>query len=448
VQCFDGFDTFRVVKYLKANLHGHEVAMPKKKLTAKFVETTRPDPGKQIDYFDIALSSFGLRVSSKGGKSWFVHRKVLTAGVWKTRRITLGSTAELSLAEARRLAETVIEDCKAGKDPSNIRKTRKGELEQRSADTYASVREQFLTRYVGKGGRRPAPRTLQEMRNALSSDVLSRWEQRPITEISERDILDALDALIERDAPIASNRLLAYLKSLFAWSKSRHIIATDPTLGIRKQAPETARDRVLSLDEVKALWEATDPAKRPQGDLYTPIVRVLLLTGQRRMEVAQMEWTEIEDDLWTIPPSRTKNGTSHAVPLSDAVLDLIENQRELQAELELSTPYVFSTTGARSFQNWSREKRALDETLGFSDWRLHDIRRTVATHMDDQLRVSPWIVESVLNHLSGSKAGVAGTYNRAERVNERRSALEAWSRFIAELVGESDQSNVVPIRAN
>lgn len=421
--------------------------MAKRALTAKFVENIRPDPAKQVDYFDAALPTFGVRVSSKGRKTWIVFRPVLTAGTWKTRRITIGTTDELTLAEARKLAETVIKDCRAGKDPGSVGKTRRGELEQRSADTYASVREQFLARYVGKGGRRPAPRTIQEMHNALSSDVLSSWEQRPITEISERDILTALDALIERDAPIASNRLLAYVKPLFAWSKSRHIIEADPALGIRKQAPETARERFLTLDEVKALWQATDPTKRPQGDLYTPVVRVLLLTGQRRMEVAQMEWTEIEGDLWTIPPGRTKNGRAHAVPLSDAVLDIIEDQREQQAELELSTPYVFSTIGAKSFQNWSREKRALDETLGFNDWRLHDIRRTVATGMDEHLHINPWIIESVLNHLSGTKAGVAGTYNRAERVNERRSALEAWSRFIAELVGESEQTNVIPMRS-
>ena len=382
---------------------------------------------------------------TKGTKSWIVFREVLKAGKWKATRITLGTTDELSLSEARDLARDVIAKCKRGDDPSNIRRERKGELEQRSADTYATVREQFLTRYIGRGNKRPAPRTLKEMQHALAGDVVTDWDQRPITTITERDIIAALDQLIERGANTGANRTLAYLKLLFGWARSRRIIEADPTADIRKPGAERPRERFLTLDEIKALWRATDPAERPDGDIYGPIVRVLLLTGQRRAEVSELHWSEIEGDLWTIPPNRTKNGRPHAVPLSDSVLDIIEVQREQQAEMEMDAAFVFATTGGKPLQTWSREKRRLDEAVAFNDWTLHDIRRSVATHLDNELHISPWIVESILNHQSGTKRGVAGTYNRSERINERRSALDAWARFIHELSEEATTDNLIQI---
>jgi len=169
--------------------------MAKRHLTAAFAKNAKPAPGAaQTDYFDTALPAFGLRVG-KTRKTWFCMVRVLKAGAWKLSRVTLGTTAELSLADARQAARDAIERAQQGKAPTEVREQRRADLEARSRDTFAAVRARFLQQYVGRQQRRPAPRTLEEMRRALSSDVLSSWEDRPIADITERDILEALDTL-------------------------------------------------------------------------------------------------------------------------------------------------------------------------------------------------------------------------------------------------------------
>lgn len=425
--------------------------MAKRHLTAAFVKNAKPAPGAvQTDYFDTALPGFGLRVG-KARKTWFCMARVLKAGAWKLARVTLGTTAELSLADARQAARDAIERAQQGKDPTGARSERRADLEARSRDTFATVRARFLTQYVGRQQRRPAPRTLEEMRRALSSDVLASWEERPLADITERDILEALDTLTARGAATMANRTLAYLKLLFGWSRSRRIIATDPSADVAKPGAEVSRARVLSLDELRAIWLATDPA-----DLFGGIVRALLLTGQRKTEVSDMRWSEIDGETWTLPPERTKNHRRHAVPLSAPVLAILEARRAEQSALGIKTPFVFATSGKapsdgtrstpQPFAQWSRCKARLDARAALAEpWRLHDLRRSMVTHCADRLRIAPHVIEATVNHVSGSKAGVAGVYNRAEYLDERRAALGAWADFVLRIVGEVEADNVVEL---
>jgi integrase len=326
-----------------------------------------------------------------------------------------------------------------------------------SRNTYAVVRDEFLVKYRGRQNRRPAPSTLAEITRILNAEVLQPWSDVPLAKVTKRDVLDVLDAIMGRGAEVMANRTLAYLKLLFGWSLQRGIITDDPTIGIKKPGTEVSRDRVLSADELRMIWHATQSDSR-----FNAIVRLLILTGQRLNEVAQLRWSEIDTDarMWTLPPDRVKNGRTHVVPLTDPMLAILEDHRAMQKALATKDKpmpaLAFTTNGETAFRGFSRAKALLDDrinqalTQGDQDamtpWRLHDIRRSVATHMAEDLRIAPHIIEAVLNHVSGTKSGVAGVYNRALHLDERRDALEAWSRHLMTVVGERATDNVVELR--
>jgi integrase len=411
--------------------------MPRKQLTDLFIETVRLAPrGKQVDYFDRGLPAFGLRVGS-ARKSYFVHCRVLLEGAWKSKRFTLGAVEQISLAEARAEAKRILSEARSGQIPESGRKERRGALETRSRNTFAHVRELFLERYVGRGNRRPSESTLRLRRACLCSRDLKRWERLPIDSIGEQQIVEALDAINASGRATMANRVHSSLRILFRWARSRHLIERDPMRDILAPGHEAPRERFLSLEELVGVWKATRP-----DDLFGGIIRLLILTGQRREEIAQARWDELRKDeeigeALVLPPGRTKNRRGHIVPLSDPALAIMNARRAEQAATGTDTPFVFCAK-KRPFSAWSREKRALDARAGITTpWVTHDLRRTVATHLSEELHIAPHVVEAILNHTSGSKSGVAGIYNRAPYLAERRSALNAWSRFVLELAGEA-----------
>ncbi len=414
--------------------------MAKRHLTAAFVKNAKPAPGAaQTDYFDTALPGFGLRVG-KTRKTWFCMVRVLKAGAWKLTRVSIGTAAELTLAQARERAREALARAEKGEAPQP-RAEHRAELEARSRDTFAAVRELFLERYIGRQQRRPAPRTLAEMGRALSSDAVRAWDARPLADITERDIIAACDELSARGSGVMANRLLAYLRLLFKFAQSRRIVTGNPAAAVAKPGAETTRARVLTLEELRAVWNATD-----DGNLFSGIVRLLMLTGQRRDEVAGMRWSEVKGDTWTLPAERTKNHRPHVVHLSEPALAIIEARRAEQAAVGMATPFVFTSAGKAPFSGYSKSKARLDARAPLAEpWRLHDLRRSFVTHCADRLRIAPHVIEATVNHVSGSKAGVAGVYNRAEYLDERRAALNAWAGFLMRIVGEVEAGNVVEL---
>jgi integrase len=208
---------------------------------------------------------------------------------------------------------------------------------------------------------------------------------------------------------------------------------------VHRPAPPDARDRVLSAEEVRWFWQACESADAPlqfrAPRPFAPLLRCLLLTGQRRDEVANMTRAELSDDgIWRLLGERTKNGRAHTVPLPPLALDLI-------ASVETSGKFIFTTTGTTPVSGWSRLKRRLDAAMlalarkergpdaTISPWRLHDLRRTVVTGMAE-LGIQPHVIELVVNHISGTRAGIAGVYNRSELLLERKAALEMWARYL------------------
>lgn len=430
--------------------------MPTLRLTDAAIKKLKiPETGR-TEYWDSHTRGFGLRVSASGVRSWVLITRSLQGGEWKQQRVTLGTYPSVSLALARSKAQEAKGAAKAGDDPAQAVKEERQKLEDDSRNTVSTVRADFLVKYRGRQNRRPAPNTLREMTRILNGPDFAAWSSRSVAQITRRDIIDVLDNIVSRGAETMANRTLAYLKILFGWAMQRGIIDANPAADIKKPGTETSRDRVLSADELRSIWNATE------GDnQFSGIVRLLMLTGQRLNEVAQMRWTEIDEDgrTWTLPAAkgddrRTKNARAHAVPLTDPMIEILDARKaQQQALVRKDKPMpalVFTTTGTTPYSGFSKAKARLDKDVSASldgdPWTLHDIRRSVATHMAEDLRIAPHIIEAVLNHVSGSKGGIAGVYNRALHLDERRDALEAWSRHLLTLVGERTTGNVVELR--
>ncbi|WP_336492391.1 tyrosine-type recombinase/integrase [Methylobacterium nigriterrae] len=404
--------------------------MPKLRLTAAAVERFRPPPSGQVDYFDSHLPAFGLRVSYSGTKAWVVMTRVER----KLARITLGRHPALSLAEAREKARLVIERAKAGQDPRQIEAEARRKKDQERRTTFGGVAALFMERHVGRNLR---PNTAREYRRVLQGPDTADWQQRPLTSLTKADVLDVLHRIEERGSRAAGNRTLAYLSKFFNWCLEQDLLMVSPASRVRPLSATRSRERVLTPDELIWIWRAL--AEWPSQ--FAALFKLLLQTGQRRSEVAGMRWDELrncgtDEAIWDLPASRTKNGQPHLVPLSKQAQDII-------AALPRTGPIVFTTRSTTALSGFSKAKARLDERVNalraeagrppLPSWTLHDLRRTMVTLMNEQLGIAPHVVEAVVNHVSGSaKRGVAGVYNRALYLRERRDALCAWSCWVAE----------------
>tara|TARA_R110002051_G_scaffold189149_3_gene258517 strand:- start:1161 stop:2063 length:903 start_codon:yes stop_codon:yes gene_type:complete len=271
----------------------------------------------------------------------------------------------------------------------------------------------------------------------VKGSLVDKWAFRELPSITRGDVTRELDLIVDRGAPTVANRTLAALRKMLNWSVSRDYLPTNPCAGIRAPVAEKPRDRILTDDEVRAFWNACDQLGSPFG----PLFQILLLTGQRREEVAAMTWSEIEGDVWTIPRERAKNDKAHAVPLSSAASSILSGIESIAG----TQGYVFTTTGTSPVSGFSRAKKkkldglmleslleeaaAQDKEAKLLPWRTHDLRRTVASGMA-RLGINLPVIERVLNHVSGSFGGIVSVHQKHEFQDEKRLALETWNRFV------------------
>ncbi len=250
-------------------------------------------------------------------------------------------------------------------------------------------------------------------------------------------MIEWLDGIVDRPAPIAANRALGWLKGLCNFAVERGVLDVSPIAGIKPPAAETARDRVLSDDELKAVWEAAD-ALEP---VYAGFIKLLILTGQRLREVSEMEWKEIDLDakLWTLPAARAKNSIEHSIPLSDQTVEILKALQRIAG-----SDFVFTINGWNPIRGTHLVKRRIDKLAPLMPpWVLHDLRRTVASGMA-RLGVNLPVIEKLLNHVSGSFAEIVGVYQRHSFADEKRAAMKAWTRHIEQLV-TGEVANVLPM---
>ncbi|HWB48618.1 MAG TPA: site-specific integrase [Stellaceae bacterium] len=422
--------------------------MPTLKLTQAAVDRLRPPTTGRAEYFDTQLPAFGLRISATGRKSWIVMYRV--SG--KLVRETLGPFARIpKVDKARELARESMRQAQAGVHPVEARRAAKSAVRE-APDTFGAVADLFVERYARRNTR---PLTCAETQRLIERELKPMWGDKPIRDIGRKDVIALLDNIVDRGSPVMANRALAHTRRLFNWARERAIVETNPAAGLSKPTPEVQRDRILSDREIRLFWRACGDIGWPFG----PLFRLLLVTAQRRSEVAGLLWPELHlaDRQWVIPRERAKNDREHVVYLSDLALGIIgrlprfEQASRDGEERPQAADLVFTTTGETAVSGISKAKERLDakmlellrkELMDAGEdpnnalvgkWVLHDLRRTAATGMA-ALNVAPHVVDRILNHVSGTIRGVAAVYNRHAYLEERKAGLEAWGGHLIRLV--------------
>ncbi len=411
------------------------------RLTQIAAERMTPPKTGRLVVWDTVLPSFGMRVTAKGAKSWFVHYRV--GGGANGQRVfeTIGTLAKIpKVNDARQAARDSMEKAAAGANPV---------IQKKAVAAAAITVAAAVARYLAECDGNLKPKTAKEWRRIFEHDVLPRWGDRPLAGITKGDVLELVNdkaARRERErrgmaggAAVQAGKMLIRLRTFFGWTVANDLVAADPTTGVRRPAKEASRDRVLTDDEIHAFWEGT-------GQLATfgNLFRLMLLTAQRESEVAGIRRLEldIEKRTWTIPGARSKNGKPHIVHLSAPAIEILE-----QVSLVAGQDLLFSGTGKTAVSGFSRAKARLDRLMGgeIAPWVLHDLRRTATTGMA-RIGIAPHVADRVLNHQAGTIRGVAAVYNRFEYLEERKAALEAWGRLVESLARPA-LSNVVPLVA-
>jgi integrase len=394
---------------------------------------------REVKYFDQGHSDcvvgFGLRIRDTGSRVWVFQYKYGN----KHNRMKLGTWPALSLEKARGKARKYREDVDDGGNPA----AKRAESRQRSTETFGRIAARYLEL------RRPGlkPRSYAEIERHLNKHA-KPLHGLLLAGIDRRCVAGLLSQIADGRGPIAGNRVRASLATFFAWTIREGMLDANVVIGTNR-TNEAARDRVLSEVELREIWTAL------HDDDYGTIVRLLMLTGQRREEIGALRWSEVNFDRNVIvfPATRTKNKREHEIPMSNDVRNILQAR-----DRDEDRDFVFGA-GNGPFAGWSNAKEALDsrllearvEALGkkakaVPDWRLHDLRRSVSTHMGDN-GVQPHVIEAVLNHVSGHKSGVAGIYNRATYAAEKRVALIMWADHLRLIVDGSSRT-VVPLRAS
>jgi integrase len=354
----------------------------------------------------------------------------------------------LTLAAARQLAAEINRERALGRDVVGTRYREKLEREARGAATFAQAAHDFISQHAMVHTRRWQEQArllgLHPNLTVIPKGLSDRWSSIPIADIDGDDIHAVVEETRAKGAPGLVRRskgpteararaMYGTLSKLFAWLVQKRRLRQSPCIGVHRPVPPQARDRVLTPAEIVKFWAAADSANQPFG----AVLKLLLLTGCRLNEVAGMRRSEISEGVWTVPGTRTKNRRPHAVPLPTLAARVVDGAQG-------AGDLVFSTTGTTPISGWSKTKRRLDAAMKIPAWRLHDLRRTAATGMAD-IGIAPHIIEAVLNHVSGHKAGVAGIYNRSAYLPEKTAALTRWAAHVHGLVA-GKVAKVLPLR--
>lgn len=412
--------------------------MPSKQLTVAGVEReSAAQPGKRKEIFDTVQKGLTLRVTDKRAKSWAIYYYD-SAG--KHRRYTIGRYPDIGLEKARERAAEAQRAVREELPPGYYEDARKRERQRLQANTFGALARKFME---GPGSKL---RTRGEMQRQLNRDVLPHWQDRPLTEITRSDVRELIE---RREGLYAANRTLALVRRILNWGVDMDLLENSPAARVKAEK-EPDRERVLTDGELVRIWAALDKLGNPYGALF----KVLLLTGQRRGEVGEMRWQEIEGDRWTLPGERAKAGKGHVVYLAPIVMCILENVSK-----QGRCPFVFTVSGEAAPTGWSKVKTRLDRIIaedaaeatgepldmerhGIPDWRWHDLRRTFATGLRS-LGFDRLLVSRCLNHAEGR--GVTQRYDRFADDEGKLRAWNAWAQHIESITTGANDSNIVPL---
>ena len=385
----------------------------KKKFTDVSVEKMVPVAGKRLEVFDTLTPGLALRITEGGKKSWSVMYRVAGRGEGGNRgglrRMTLGAYPLIDLKAAREKARAALDLADRGDDPAD---QRKDELRQKGERVF----EVICTRFIELHAKAHTVKW-RDTERLLHTYVVPGWKSKPIDTLDRATAHELLDEIAMEHGTGAAREVRKHITKFFNWAVDRGLLAASPVAGMRR--PELGyapRERVLSMDELKAIWAAADKMGYPFG----PMVKLLMLTAQRRAEVANLErgWLLADQQAFEVPASHYKTDRPQVVPLSPPALAVVEALPKWNGG-----DFLLSTTAGRvPVSGFSKAKARIDKLSKVEGWTLHDLRRSAATHMA-RLGIPQEHIERVLGH---AIEGVAGTYNRYSYLAEKRAALDLW----------------------
>ena len=401
---------------------------------------------KRYEVWETGRSGFGLRVSPSVNKSWFYFYRF----EGKNRRMTLGVYPEMTVEKAHSAHAKASEQLSKGIDPNEL--LIQSNIEHRGSPTVSQLVSEYIEKWA-----KPRKRTWEEDARMLSKDVIPQFGKRKAKDIKRRDIVLLMDRIVERGSPITANRTLRVIKKMFSFAVKRGVLDASPCMEIDPPAKENQRERVLTEEEIKMFWFGLDKAK--MSDATKLVLRLLLITAQRKGEVSQAEWSEIDlrNMWWTIPKERSKNERIHRVPLSPMAVDIF---RQAKIRRLGDSKWVFpSSKGqpitprsiSRAIRNNS-EKKSSDShkhTPPYGDFfeidhfTPHDLRRT-ATSMMTSAGISEFDVSKVLNHTVQSVTNKH--YNHYSYDKEKQKALGIWERKLTTILTGKSSVKVIPLR--
>ncbi len=407
------------------------------RLTDRFIEALKPPPAgaSAVDITDELTQGLALRVTAFGVKSWSFRFRT-PAG--RTTRRALGSYPAVKLASARSMAAKLRQQVRDGHD------VRAPSPAARQANTLAAVVDRWERRQA-----RQDKRSYREARRILDLHILPALGGRQVQTIRRRDVIEVLERLRD-EAGLGPqvNRVQRALSGVLAYAVDADLADANPLAGLKPQVAETARARTLTIEELATVWRATEQISGTASTL----VRLLILTGQRREEVTGMAWSELDydreskawtaDGVWSIPAARMKSKRPHIVPLSRPAREIIEAQPKGAAG-----DYVFSATfGRTSYAGWRRAAVDLRDAASLSEpWVIHDLRRSFATGLGEILNTEESLIGRALGHSARSRMGVTSRYELSQRLGKVRSAVDAWADLLLSQVHGAAESNVVTL---
>ena len=395
-------------------------------------------PAGQKDklFFDDEQKGLGVRVTQSGGKVFIVQWTDPATG--QKRREVLGASGAITLDQARKAASAHRGDVAKGLDPRAERLAKAEAARQAKEAAKEAVRqareaamaakqeaafslERLVTDWAAIGLAKRRPRYKAEAVRALRYAFPKDWT-RPASALTKARIVTIQDALTKEEKHASASRLAAYGRACYAWAVKRGTLPANPFQGLPAGAAAMARDRLLTDDEIGAVWNAACDMPEPAG----PFVRLALLTLARREEVAGMRWSEVSPDLsvWTIPAQRMKRGQAHVVTLTDAAREALGAVTRIDGQ-----DLVFTTTGKTPISGFSKIKARLDKLSGVTDWVLHDFRRAGPSTLA-RLGFSSIVADKLLAHQPSALSSVARTYQQHDFSAEKKVALEAWAAHV------------------
>jgi len=396
--------------------------MARLKLTDPFIRN-HPEPEKRLEIYDKHTSGLAVRITKNGSKS-FVYRYRFND---KVKRFTIGRFPKTSLADAREEVKELEYKVNHGTDPLEEKKAKKSRPEPKKFEYLAN---QFKKKHI------PTLKesTQQSYTERIENQMIPAFKGMAIKDMTRSIIIELLEEIaIERESPYQSNRIRAILSSMFSFGVQREIAEYNPVKTIQPLGKEEKRDRVLTEDEIKKLWNGFSTIKQPTGSLF----QMLLLMGQRLGETRRMKWEYLDNDIWTIPKELTKAKREHVLPLPPLAMQIIEG-------LKNDSDYVFESyrKPGHAIKSVHTSFNQLQKDLAIDDIRIHDLRRTAATYMAE-LGTDRTILGKVLNHkgLAGDTQ-VTARYDRFGYLEKKEIALNKWAIGLHGIINEVDYSSL------